>query len=46
VPFDPVSARYAQEHDIEVAIMGGDVIANVTDYLDSQQFTGTRITTS
>jgi uridylate kinase len=43
VPFDPVSAEYAQSHDIEVAIMGGESIQNFTNYLDNDEFVGTTI---
>jgi uridylate kinase len=43
VPFDPVSAEYAQSHDIEVAIMNGESIQNFTNYLNNNELVGTRI---
>jgi uridylate kinase len=43
VPFDPVSAEYAQSHDIEVAIMSGESMQNFTSYLDNGDFVGTTI---
>lgn len=43
VPIDPVSADYAQQHEIEVAIMSGASRESFTSYLDGQEFTGTTI---
>lgn len=43
VPIDPVSAEYAQQHGIEVGIMGGASLQNFTAYLDGGEFTGTTI---
>jgi uridylate kinase len=43
VPIDPVSADYAQQHGIEVAIMSGESRENFTNYLDGNEFTGTTI---
>lgn len=43
VPLDPLSAEYAQKHDLEVAVMSGESLDNFTNYLDNNQFTGTVI---
>jgi len=43
VPFDPVSAEFAQAHDIEVAMMSGESIQNLINYLDNDEFVGTTI---
>lgn len=42
-PFDPVAAREAQEHNLEVAVINGNKIAEFEKYLDGQTFTGTVI---
>ena len=42
-PFDPVAARAAQSHDIEVSIINGNKIAELEKYLEGQSFIGTRI---
>lgn len=43
VPIDPISADYAQQHGIEVAIMSGVSRKNFTSYLEGDDFTGTTI---
>lgn len=42
-PFDPVAARTAQHHNIEVVIINGEHTGEVENYLDGKPFTGTRI---
>ncbi len=42
-PFDPVAARAAEAHDIEVAIINGEKIAEIENYLEGKAFVGTRI---
>lgn len=42
-PFDPVAAREAQAHDIEVAQINGTKLTEVMKYLDGEDFVGTRI---
>ncbi len=42
-PFDPVAARAAQSHNIEVTILNGQKISEVEKYLDNKSFIGTRI---
>lgn len=42
-PFDPVAAREADEHGIEVAIINGDRPAELGKYLAGQAFVGTVI---
>lgn len=43
VPFDPVSAEFAQNNKLEVAIMSGESINNFTNFLDNKEFVGTTI---
>ncbi len=42
-PFDPVAARAAKEHGLEVVIINGEKIAEVENYLEGRPFVGTRI---
>lgn len=42
-PFDPVAAKIAEGHDIEVAIINGDKLTEVMKYLAGETFIGTRI---
>lgn len=42
-PFDPIAARVAHEHDVEVAIINGNKPEALTDYLDQKEFIGTVI---
>ncbi len=43
-PFDPIAAKKAEELGIEVAIMNGKNLDNLRDYLDGNEFIGTKIT--
>ena len=42
-PFDPIAAKEAETHDIEVAILNGAHLSELVHYLDGKPFTGTRI---
>ncbi len=42
-PFDPVAARVAQAHNIEVSIINGARIEEIENYLEGKPFIGTRI---
>ena len=42
-PFDPVAAREADEHHIEVAIINGNKLSELGNYLDGAPFVGTVI---
>lgn len=42
-PFDPVAARAAREHGIEVSIINGTKIEEIENYLENRAFKGTRI---
>tara|TARA_B100000508_G_scaffold102982_2_gene81379 strand:+ start:3449 stop:4156 length:708 start_codon:yes stop_codon:yes gene_type:complete len=42
-PFDPVAAKEAEESKIEVASINGETLEELTNYLDSNKFIGTRI---
>lgn len=42
-PFDPVAARTAKSHNIEVTIINGENIPEIENYLDNKPFAGTRI---
>ena len=42
-PFDPIAAKKAEELGIEVAIMNGNNLENLKNYLDGKEFVGTRI---
>jgi len=44
-PFDPVAARTAQEHNIEVSIINGKNLGEVEKYIHNEDFIGTRIYT-
>ena len=44
-PFDPVAARAAQAHNIEVSIINGANIHEIECYLDNKPFAGTKIHT-
>ncbi|MFZ2187657.1 MAG: UMP kinase [Candidatus Moraniibacteriota bacterium] len=42
-PFDPVASRMAEEEKMEVAIMNGDDLQNVSEYILGKKFVGTLI---
>lgn len=42
-PFDPVAARVAQKHDLEVTILNGEKMEELENYLENRPFVGTRI---
>ena len=42
-PFDPVAARTAQAHNLEVSIINGEKINELENYLDGKSFVGTKI---
>jgi uridylate kinase len=42
-PFDPIAAKLAESENIEVAIINGENLSHVTNYLQSESFIGTRI---
>lgn len=42
-PFDPVAAREAEAQGIEVAILNGENLDELTNFLDNKSFTGTLI---
>lgn len=42
-PFDPVAAKMAQELGLEVAVMNGKNLENLSNYLDGKEFKGTVI---
>ncbi len=42
-PFDPVASRFAQENDIEVAIINGDNLSSLQKYIEGKDFEGTRM---
>lgn len=44
VPFDPIAAKIAQKHSINVNIMNGKKIANMVKAIHGQSFIGTKIT--
>ena len=44
-PFDPIAAKEAELHGIEVAVINGAKLAELERYLDDKPFTGTRIHT-
>lgn len=43
VPFDPIASAMAEEEDMEVAIMNGGDLSNVTGYIAGKKFVGTLI---
>ena len=43
VPFDPIAAKVAQEIGLEVAVMNGKNLENLSAYLDGKNFIGTVI---
>ena len=43
VPFDPSAAKYADENNLEVAIMNGNNLENLKNYLEGNDFKGTII---
>ncbi|HCJ45606.1 MAG: UMP kinase [Candidatus Moranbacteria bacterium] len=43
VPFDPIASEMAEKENIEVAILNGGDLANVTNYITGKKFIGTRI---
>lgn len=42
-PFDPIAAKLAQESNLEVAIIGGADLKNLTAYIDGKDFQGSVI---
>ncbi len=42
-PFDPVAARAAQSHGLEVTIINGERVEEIEKYLEGKAFIGTRI---
>ncbi len=42
-PFDPIAAKLAQKNKMEVAIIGGKDLSNVSKYLAREKFTGSII---
>ncbi len=44
VPFDPIAAKIAQKHSINVNIMNGKKIANMVKAIHGQPFVGTKVT--
>jgi uridylate kinase len=42
-PFDPIAAKLAQKNNMEVAIIGGKDLSNVSKYLDEKDFVGSVI---
>ncbi len=42
-PFDPVAARTAEQHNLEVTIINGNNTAELENYLEGKPFVGTRI---
>lgn len=42
-PFDPIAAKEGQELGYEVAVLNGNNIENIRDYLDGKEFIGTII---
>jgi uridylate kinase len=42
-PFDPVAARDAEAHTIEVAIINGEKPEEIEHYINNESFVGTRI---
>ncbi len=43
VPFDPIAAKLAEEEGMEVAVMNGGDLDNVTSYIAGRSFVGTLI---
>lgn len=42
-PFDPIAAKEAETHNIEVSSINGSKLEELTKYLNGQKFIGTRI---
>jgi uridylate kinase len=42
-PFDPIAAKEADEHNIEVAVINGNKPEELTKYLNGETFVGTKI---
>lgn len=42
-PFDPVAAREAEQHDVEVAVINGAHLGELKKYLNGEAFVGTKI---
>lgn len=43
LPFDPIASKIAQENNLEVAIINGKNLDEVSNYLDGKEFVGTLI---
>jgi uridylate kinase len=42
-PFDPTAARLAKHSNIEVAMINGEYLGRLVDYLGGKPFVGTRL---
>ncbi len=42
-PIDPVAAKFADEHNMRIAMIKGDNLGNLAQYLKAGEFIGTRI---
>ena len=42
-PFDPVAAKEAEQHGMEVIIMNGKKLKNFENYLNGKEYIGTKI---
>lgn len=42
-PFDPIAAREASKHGLEVAVINGNKLEELENYLNSEPFIGTKI---
>lgn len=42
-PFDPIASKLAQENNLEVAIIGGENLDNMKNYIEGREFEGSLI---
>jgi uridylate kinase len=42
-PFDPIASKLAQENNLEVAIIGGNNLENMQNYIEGKSFEGSII---
>lgn len=42
-PFDPIASKEAEELDLEVAVINGNKLENLANYLENKPFIGTKI---
>jgi len=42
-PFDPVASRFAEENNLEVAIINGENLLSLQNYIEGEDFEGTRM---